>query len=31
MLTPGRFDALVDVLAARADDAEEEFTSTDDF
>jgi hypothetical protein len=31
MLTPGRFDALVDVLAARADDAEEEFTSTDEF
>lgn len=31
VLTPSRFDALVDVLAARADDAEAEFTGADEF
>ncbi len=31
VLAPGRFHAIVDVLAARADDAEHEFTDTDEF
>lgn len=31
LLSPGRFDAVVDVLASRADDAEQELTHADEF